>query len=60
MGSSVKALAENLIRESKSKGLQLYYQLCKRSDRMAQSFLDSCEYAFKDPCQRVARDPLAN
>lgn len=25
---------------------------------MAQSFLDSCEYAFKDPCQRVARDPL--
>lgn len=25
---------------------------------MSQSFLDSCEYAFKDPCQRVARDPL--
>ena len=25
---------------------------------LAQSFLDSCEHAYKDPCQRVARDPL--
>lgn len=55
---SVKAFAENLIREVKQ-GLEIVLpNYAKDLDRMAQSFLDSCEYAFKDPCQRVARDPL--
>ncbi|UOG19242.1 HAD-IA family hydrolase [Acinetobacter sp. PK01] len=27
-------------------------------NRLAQSFIDSCKFAFKDPCSRVARDPL--
>ncbi len=27
-------------------------------DRMAESFLSSCAFAYKDPCARVARDPL--
>ncbi|MHA3892219.1 bifunctional mannitol-1-phosphate dehydrogenase/phosphatase [Acinetobacter sp. GXMZU3951] len=26
--------------------------------RLTQSFMDSCRFAFKDPCSRVARDPL--
>lgn len=55
---SVKTFAENLIKEVKQ-GLEIVLpNYAKDLDRMAQSFLDSCEYAFKDPCQRVARDPL--
>lgn len=55
---SVKAFAENLITEVKL-GLAIALpNYAKDLDRIAQSFLDSCEYAFKDPCQRVARDPL--
>ena len=27
-------------------------------NRLAQSFMASCKFAFKDPCSRVARDPL--
>ncbi|TCB66429.1 bifunctional mannitol-1-phosphate dehydrogenase/phosphatase [Acinetobacter sp. ANC 4178] len=27
-------------------------------NRLTQSFIDSCKFAFKDPCSRVARDPL--
>ncbi|MCJ8160766.1 bifunctional mannitol-1-phosphate dehydrogenase/phosphatase [Acinetobacter zhairhuonensis] len=27
-------------------------------NRLAQSFMESCKFAFKDPCSRVARDPL--
>lgn len=55
---SVKTFAENLIREVKQ-GLEIVLpNYAKDLDRMAQSFLNSCEYAFKDPCQRVARDPL--
>jgi HAD superfamily hydrolase (TIGR01509 family) len=27
-------------------------------NRLTQSFTDSCKFAFKDPCSRVARDPL--
>ncbi|WP_180134721.1 bifunctional mannitol-1-phosphate dehydrogenase/phosphatase [Acinetobacter sp. YH12070] len=26
--------------------------------RLAESFINSCEHAYKDPCARVARDPL--
>ncbi len=55
---SVKAFAENLIREVKQGLAIVLPNYAKDLDRMAQSFLDSCEYAFKDPCQRVARDPL--
>lgn len=55
---SVKTFAENLIREVKQGLAIVLPNYAKDLDRMAQSFLDSCEYAFKDPCQRVARDPL--
>lgn len=55
---SVKVFAENLIREVKQGLAIVLPNYAKDLDRMAQSFLDSCEYAFKDPCQRVARDPL--
>ncbi|ETR94986.1 mannitol dehydrogenase C-terminal domain protein [Acinetobacter lactucae] len=55
---SVKAFAENLIREVKQGLAIVLPNYAKDLDRMAQSFLDSCEYAFKDSCQRVARDPL--
>nr|WP_217488095.1 HAD family hydrolase [Acinetobacter lactucae] len=55
---AVKAFAENLIREVKQGLAIILPNYAKDLDRMAQSFLDSCEYAFKDPCQRVARDPL--
>ena len=30
----------------------------KELDRMAESFLNSCRSAYKDPCERVARNPL--
>ena len=33
-------------------------QYHKDLERMSQAFLSSCHSAFKDPCQRVARDPL--
>jgi len=56
--SSVKAFAENLITEVKQGLAIVLPNYAKDLDRLAQSFLDSCEYAFKDPCQRVARDPL--
>jgi len=56
--SSVKAFAENLCTEVKQGLAIILPKYAKDLDRMAQSFLDSCEYAFKDPCQRVARDPL--
>ncbi|WP_044424759.1 bifunctional mannitol-1-phosphate dehydrogenase/phosphatase [Acinetobacter pittii] len=55
---SVKVFAENLIREVQQGLAIVLPNYAKDLDRMAQSFLDSCEYAFKDPCQRVARDPL--
>ena len=47
-----------LIKEVKQ---ALAYQLPERAkdlDRMADSFLSSCELAYKDSCARVARDPL--
>ncbi|CAM0701641.1 TPA: HAD-IA family hydrolase [Acinetobacter baumannii] len=55
---SVKAFAENLIAEVKQGLAIVLPNYAKDLDRMSQSFLNSCEYAFKDPCQRVARDPL--
>ena len=55
---SVKAFTENLITEVKQGLAIVLPNYAKDLNRMAQSFLDSCEYAFKDPCQRVARDPL--
>ena len=30
----------------------------KDLQRLAKSFIESCQYAYKDPCERVARDPL--
>lgn len=41
--------------------LGLSLQLPHREEdlnRLTQSFIDSCKFAFKDPCSRVARDPL--
>ncbi len=56
----VKAFAEDLIAEVKQGlAIRTLPNYAKDLDRMShKSFLDSCEYAFKDPCQRVAGDPL--
>ncbi|OTG88868.1 bifunctional mannitol-1-phosphate dehydrogenase/phosphatase [Acinetobacter sp. ANC 3813] len=40
-------------------GLNLHVPKYRKDlKRMADTFLASCETAYKDPCQRVARDPL--
>ncbi|WP_130804979.1 bifunctional mannitol-1-phosphate dehydrogenase/phosphatase [Acinetobacter ihumii] len=54
----VQALVKHLLQEVKQ-GLAVC--LPKRAQdlgRLAKSFVESCQYAYKDPCQRVARDPL--
>ncbi|WP_089605204.1 bifunctional mannitol-1-phosphate dehydrogenase/phosphatase [Acinetobacter piscicola] len=56
--TQVRALIEKLVAEVK---IGLSEQMpTRRSElnRLAQSFLDSCQFAYKDPCERVARDPL--
>ena len=56
--TQVRAFVEKLVDEVK---IGLSEQMpTRRSElnRLAQSFLDSCQFAYKDPCERVARDPL--
>lgn len=54
----IQQFSQNVLNQVKSGLLQ---QLPHREidlNRLAQSFIDSCKFAFKDPCTRVARDPL--
>ncbi len=54
----VQSLVEHLVHEIKQ-GLSVCLpKRAKDLDRLAKSFVLSCQYAYKDPCQRVARDPL--
>ncbi|MBJ9986679.1 HAD-IA family hydrolase [Acinetobacter sp. S40] len=54
----VQSLVEHLIQEVRQ-GLAAYLPTrAKDLERLAKSFVESCQYAYKDPCQRVARDPL--
>lgn len=53
----VQTLVKNLLDEVQQ---GLLHQLPERKNdltRLAQSFHISCQFAFKDPCERVARDP---
>lgn len=54
----VREFMEGLLAEVKT-GLALQFpHLNKDLDDLAQSFINSCIHAYKDPCARVARDPL--
>ena len=54
----IKKFVEQLVAEVKQ-GLALRVpNQAKELDRMSESFLSSCRLAYKDPCARVARDPL--
>ena len=56
--TQVRDFVEKLILEVKG-GLAEQIPVCRSElERLAQSFLSSCDFAYKDPCERVARDPL--
>jgi mannitol-1-phosphate/altronate dehydrogenase len=50
--------AEQVVNEVKLGLANMIPNQAKELDRMAESFLHSCRAAYKDPCERVARDPL--
>ncbi|RSN77581.1 bifunctional mannitol-1-phosphate dehydrogenase/phosphatase [Acinetobacter haemolyticus] len=54
----MQVFVERLVDEVKLGLTNLVPNQAKQLDRMANSFLNSCRYAYKDPCERVARDPL--
>ena len=55
---AVRRYAERLVDEVKLGLANLIPNQKKQLDRMAESFLNSCRSAYKDPCERVAREPL--
>lgn len=54
----IRGFVNGLISEIETSLKAVLPQRAHDLDRLAQSFIHSCEYAFKDPCERVARDPL--
>ncbi|WP_109441150.1 bifunctional mannitol-1-phosphate dehydrogenase/phosphatase [Acinetobacter haemolyticus] len=54
----IQDFVEELVNEVKLGLANLVPNQAQQLDRMANSFLNSCRYAYKDPCERVARDPL--
>lgn len=54
----MQCFVEQLVDEVKLGLGNLVPNQAKELDRMAESFLNSCRSAYKDPCERVARDPL--
>lgn len=55
----VNALAERLIHQEVAPALKAEYpQMAEIVDRFAEAFLTRCRSSFKDPCARVARDPM--
>jgi mannitol-1-phosphate/altronate dehydrogenase len=55
---AVRQYAERLVDDVKLGLANLIPNQKKQLDRMAESFLNSCRSAYKDPCERVAREPL--
>ncbi|MFM6906905.1 MAG: bifunctional mannitol-1-phosphate dehydrogenase/phosphatase [Acinetobacter tjernbergiae] len=55
---AVRQYSERLVDEVKLGLANLIPNQKKQLDRMAESFLNSCRSAYKDPCERVAREPL--
>lgn len=55
---NIKKFAEQLVNEVKSGLVNIVPNQANQLDRMAESFMSSCRSAYKDPCERVARDPL--
>lgn len=54
----VKQFMRELLTEVQSGLAQSIAHRAQDLSRLTQSFVDSCEHAYKDPCARVARDPL--
>lgn len=54
----VQKMVNNLVDEIKAGLATQLPHRAKDLDRLAKSFIVSCQNAYKDPCQRVARDPL--
>ncbi|WP_288688957.1 bifunctional mannitol-1-phosphate dehydrogenase/phosphatase [uncultured Acinetobacter sp.] len=54
----VKQFMQELLTEVQSGLTQSIAHRAQDLSRLTQSFIDSCEHAYKDPSARVARDPL--
>ncbi|CAG68517.1 bifunctional mannitol-1-phosphate dehydrogenase/phosphatase [Acinetobacter baylyi] len=54
----IQKMVNNLVDEIKAGLATQLPHRAKDLDRLAKSFIVSCQNAYKDPCQRVARDPL--
>lgn len=54
----VQKMVDHLIDEIKAGLAEQLPHRAKDLNRLAKSFVLSCQNAYKDPCQRVARDPL--
>ena len=54
----VKQYAQQVIQEVKFGLINILPHQAKELERLAESFLNACHVAYKDPCERVARDPL--
>jgi HAD superfamily hydrolase (TIGR01509 family) len=56
--AKIKKYVEQVVDEVKLGLANIVPNQAKELDRMAESFLHSCRSAYKDTCERVARDPL--
>lgn len=56
--NTIRKYVEQLVEEVKLGLANIVPNQAKELDRMAESFLNSCRSAYKDTCERVARDPL--
>jgi len=56
--AKIKKYVEQVVEEVKLGLANIVPNQAKELDRMAESFLHSCRSAYKDTCERVARDPL--
>lgn len=54
----IEKFVDRLVYEVKLGLSQQMPSRAKELDRLAQSFLNMCQSAYKDPCERVGRDPL--
>ncbi|OTG79502.1 haloacid dehalogenase [Acinetobacter sp. ANC 5054] len=54
----VEQFMRNVLQEVQAGLTQTYPDRANDLTRLSQSFIDSCAHAYKDPCTRVARDPL--
>lgn len=54
----IEQFMQGVLQEVQAGLAQTFPDRAEDLTRLSQSFVDSCEHAYKDPCERVARDPL--